>query len=128
MFKKTINFLCIALLAITITSCAGMQAKHQMSRLESLVEKVEQKGENYTSADWDKAIAQYDEITAKMAQCEYTNEQLQEIGALKARFYAARVKNAGNRFKDVIQQVKGAYEQVVEEMDEGLDELESMFE
>ena len=73
-----------------------------------------------------------DKLTEVLKETEhpeqYTDEQLQEIGALKARFYAARVKNAGNRFKDVIQQVKGAYEQVVEEMDEGLDELESMFE
>ena len=128
MMKKVFNFLCIAVLAVTISSCAGWQAKHQMSKLESLVEKVEQEGGSYTSQDWDKVSAQYDEITAKMAQCDYTDEQLQEIGRLKARYYAARVKNTGGVFNDIIQQVKGAFDGLKEEVEESMDEIESLFE
>lgn len=110
MRKLTLFFLA-AILGLATTSCAKMQAKHQISRLESLVERVEKQGNDLSRQQWSQVKAEYDEICAKMKQYEYTAEQLQEIGRLKGRFYAACTKNAlnaaGGWFNDFIEQAGG---------------------
>ena len=148
--KKITSFLLVVGLIFTITSCAKMQAKHQIRSLESLTEKVEKKGDLFTRQDWTEVSREYDEICTKMNQCEYTNEQLQEIGRLKGRFYAACTKkafnSAGGLLNGLFQQAGGAIDGFMESMsesqkddneddanldeqvDEALRELESIFE
>lgn len=140
--KKVINFLLVAVLALSLASCAKMQAKHQMHALESLTEKVEKNGDSFTKQDWAEVSQEYDEICAKMNECEYTQEQMQEIGRLKGRFYAACTKkainNAGGLLNGLMNTVGGAIdgfmegmsgsEEQQEEDDAMLRSLESIFE
>ena len=112
--KKLTSFLLVVILALTMTSCADMMAKRQISKLESLVERVEQKGADYTNQQWSDVSAEYDRICDKMAQYKYTDEQLQEIGRLKGRYYAARVKNAGGLFNGLFQQMSGVVDGILD--------------
>lgn len=84
----------VAALTLTLTACSSFKAKRLIGQLDSLVERLEEDGAKYTSEQWSKATAEYDEICAKMKQYEYTSEQQQEIGRLKGRYYAAYSKHA----------------------------------
>lgn len=140
--KKITSFLLVAVLALSMASCAKMQAKHQMHALESLTERVEKKGDSFTKQDWTEVSQEYDEICAKMNECEYTQEQMQEIGRLKGRFYAACTKkainNAGGLLNGLMNSVGGAIDGFMEGMsgsdeqqeedDAMLRSLESIFE
>ena len=116
--RKLLSFLLVAVLALSLASCAKMQAKHQMHSLESLIEKVEKHGDSFTQQDWAEVRQEYDEICTKMNQCEYTDEELQEIGRLKGRFYAACAKkafgNAGGLLNGLINQFGGAIDGFME--------------
>ena len=132
--KKIISLLLVAGLALAMTSCAKWQAQHQIDALESLVEKVENDASDFTREDWDKTAAKYEAICDKMNQYDYTDEQWQEIGRLKARYYVACAKGAisgGGFLNGLIQQATGVLdglmENVEEESDEALQELEDMF-
>ena len=110
--KKITSFLLVAVLALSMASCTKWQAQHQIRALESLTERVEKKGDSFTKQDWTEVSQEYDEICAKMNQYEYTDEQMQEIGRLKGRYYAAYAKqmlnSAGSIFNGLMNQVGGA--------------------
>ncbi len=118
--KKIVSFMVVAVLALSMTSCAKWQAQHQINALESLVEKVESKGADFTQTDWSKTSEKYDAICTKMNQYDYTNEQLQEIGKLKARYYVACTKGAlgGGLLNGLFQQAVGAFDGVLDELDD----------
>ena len=122
--KKITSFLLVALIALAMTSCAKWQAQPQLNALESLVEKVEQKGADFTTTDWNRTSEKYDAICTKMSQYEYTNEQLQEIGKLKARYYIACAKGVmgGGILNGLFQQATGAFDGVMDEVGNALDE------
>ena len=133
--KKITSFLLVVVLAITMSSCAKWQAQHQINALESLVEKVENHASDFTRSDWEKTSAKYEDICQKINQCEYTNEQLQEIGRLKARYYVAYAKGSlsgGGLLNGLMHEAAGAVDELMkdleEEKDEALQELNAMFE
>lgn len=134
--KKITSFLLVAVLAITMSSCAKWQAQHQINALESLVEKVENHASDFTRSDWEKTSAKYEDICQKMNQCEYTNEQLQEIGRLKARYYVAYAKGqlsgGAGLLNGLLHEASGAADELMkdldQEKDETLQELNDMFE
>ncbi len=117
-------FIVVAVLALSMTSCAKWQAQHQIDALESLVEQVEQKGANFTSDEWSKTSTIYYEICNKISQYEYTDEQLQEIGRLKARYYVACAKGAlgGGLLNGIFQQATGVLDGLMDGVDDALEE------
>lgn len=126
--KKITSFLLVAVLALSMASCAKMQAKRQIHALESLTERVEKKGDSFTKQDWTEVSQEYDEICAKMNQCDYSSEQMQEIGRLKGRFYAACAKkainNAGGLINGIMNTVGGAIDGFMDGMSGSQDEEE----
>lgn len=133
--KKITSFLLVAVLAITMSSCAKWQAQHQINALESLVEKIENHGDELTRQDWQEVSDKYDAICTKINQYDYTNEQLQEIGRLKARYYVAYAKGSlsgGGLLNGLLQEAAGAVDGLMndleKETDEALQELEDLFE
>lgn len=122
--KKITSFLLVAVIALAMMSCAKWQAQHQLNALESLVEKVEQKGADFTTTEWSRTSEKYDAICTKMSQYEYTNEQLQEIGKLKARYYIACAKGVmgGGVLNGIFQQAAGAIDGVMNEVSDALDD------
>ncbi len=133
--KKIASFLLVVVLTLTMSSCAKWQAQHQINALESLVEKVENHASEFTRSDWEKTADKYEAICEKMNQCDYTNEQLQEIGRLKARYYVAYAKGSlsgGGLLNGLLQEASGAFDGLMkdleEEKDETLQELEDLFE
>ena len=130
--KKITSFLLVAVLALSMASCAKMQAKHQIRSLESLTEKVEKQGDSFTIQDWTEISQEYDEICAKMNQYEYTNEQKQEINRLKGRYYAVcskkAIHSAGGILNGFIQQAGSAIDGFMEGMSDSPEEKEDNLE
>jgi len=127
--KKFSILLFSVVLAMVVTSCSETQAKWQINKLESLVERVEEKGADFSQQEWSEAADKYEQICAKMEQFHYTDEQLQEIGRLKARYYVACAKNmlnsSGSLLNGFLQQVSGAVDGVMDELDDAVDELDA---
>jgi len=153
--KKFFTIILVAFLAITFTSCEGMKAKRQISRLESLTEKVEKKGDKLSSNEWTKVFEDYEDICNEMSKYEYSNDQMAEIGRLTGRFYTACGSHAlkglggflngaasalggflqgvGSSVTDTdVEDLEDEWDESLSELesaiDEGLSELEAMFE
>ncbi len=111
---------------LCITSCSS----DPISRLRSLCDAIEEDGSNFNGEDWEGVIAEYEDIQQELANSEFSQDELKEIGRLEARFYVKAGSKLGGAY---MRGVKSEIEGIIEELDntdfeqimkdEGLDEL-----
>ena len=126
---KRLHLLPLLLASILcFTSC--YYSTDPISRLRSLCESIETDGSNFSKDDWEGVIAEYEDIQQELANSEFSQEELKEIGRLEARFYVKAGSKLGGAY---MRGVKSEIEGIIEELDntdfeqimkeEGLDEL-----
>ena len=122
------RILLIITCTICITSC--YYSSDPISRLSSLCESIEADGNNFSQEDWEGVITEYEDIQQELAEGDFTQAELKEIGRLEARFYVkAGSKLGGKYLRGIKSEIEGIteelentdFEQIMKE--EGLDEL-----
>lgn len=112
---KTRNILSTIVLALAFvfsaslfTSCQSPEEK-AISQLETLCETIE--SDSFNSDDWESIQNQYADLQETIKECDFTEEQLQTIGKLNARFASAAAKQSlksfGKGINDAINVGKG---------------------
>lgn len=126
--KSLHRILLIITCTLCITSC--YYSSDPISRLSSLCESIETDGNNFSQEDWEGVLAEFESIQEELANGEYTQEELKEIGRLEARFYVkAGSKLGGKYLRGIKSEIEGIteelentdFEQIMKE--EGLDEM-----
>lgn len=124
--KKLQRYILLIGCILFITSCNS----DPISRLRSLCEAIEEDGSNFTGEDWEGVIAEFQDIQEELAEGDFTQAELKEIGRLEARFYVKAGSKLGGAY---MRGIKSEIEGIIEELDntdfeqimkdEGLDEL-----
>lgn len=89
---------------------------------------MKENSENYSQADWEKVAVKFSEIEEQMQQYEYTDEELNKIGKLKAQCFKAIAYSSAKNLKRKMHNFQMQMEGASEEMKGALDELGDMFE
>ena len=101
--KFILSTLFISLL--TLTSCQSREEK-VISQLDRLSERIEKDGNNFDAEDWEEAIEDFAEIHEDMQDCEFTKEQLRELGKKEGKVSAILAKEGskalGREFKNFL--------------------------
>lgn len=101
--KFILSTLFISLL--TLTSCQSREEK-VISQLDRLSERIEKDGNNFDAEDWEEAIEDFAEIHEDMQDCEFTKEQLRELGKKEGKVSAIIAKEGskalGREFKNFL--------------------------
>ena len=112
--KKYIVTLFTSLCLLGMTSCDHKQAA--IDELEGLAEDLKESSEQYTKEDWNAATEQYQAIETELEQYEFTDEELKEIGKIKARcfkyFSKGSIMMIGKELKSFRIQLEGAIEEL----------------
>ena len=109
--KKILTICLIAAMAVSMQSCSTRRAA--INDLESLVDKVEKNGEEYTLEDWENVIYRCAKIEKKLQKHEYSAEEHREIGTLKGRLAGVVTKDIlTNSAKKVIS-IEGSMEGIL---------------
>lgn len=119
------KLLFMVMMASSLMLFAGCNKEQRcIDKLEKLVNKTEQKADQLDKEQWREAVTEYKEICAEMDKYNYTDEQMQEIGRLKGRFYALAAKyhlnGKGGFFNSIVQQGMGIIESLWGAADEEL--------
>lgn len=113
-------FLAAIAFSLGFSSCET--SKTTISELSSLVEKVEDRYDEFTDEDWEKIVSEYEKIEEELSKYDYSEEDLKEIGKLKGRIFAKMTKNAVKDFskqiEDLGKQIEGGVEGFFEELKE----------
>lgn len=117
---KKIVLLLISCICISVFSSCQSKEESTISKMEALVEKVEQKGDELTDAEWDKVQEQFSAVLEAAKTCNFTSEQQEKLGKLEGKFTLLVAKQAGKDFgkglKDLFKKGKGIIEGVTEEL------------
>ena len=108
---------CVSILLIVgLASCNPGQST--INDLESLVIKVEREHETFTEEEWSEVSMTYSEIERVIANYEYSDEQLKEIGRLKGKYLGYQTQHSMNnmekQIKNAAKEVEGAIEGFVD--------------
>ena len=76
-----VKFIITALVtsALSLTSCKSREEK-VINKLDNLSERIERNGSKFDAEDWEEAIEDFADIHEEMQDCEFTKEQLRELG------------------------------------------------
>lgn len=121
--KKAFKVLTLGLLLFTVTACQTKEEK-VIKKINNLAERVDQKADSYTDAEWDKLIADFDNLQKQATECEFNKEQLKEFAKAEAKLSTAIAKHGakklGNDLNDLINEGKEMLDNVVDGIKEGL--------
>ena len=110
---KRIYFFIMLVMSIAFTSCDKKQSA--INDLENFSEELKEYSSDYSSQDWEEANEQYRLLVEQIDQYEYTDEELKEIGKIKARCLKQMTKGAMKQFQDgihsITKQMEGAKEE-----------------
>jgi hypothetical protein len=107
----------IVLLMALLSGCSSYSRKDYLKELATFVTDVEKNYESYTAEEWGIKDAELDRFNIEKRQLlkeKLTDEDLVEVGKLKARYLKVRVKAAAGT--------------IINGLHEGLKELEGLFE
>ena len=101
----------ITLAAAVRTACSSYSTSAEFS---GIADELEQNSQTYTDDDWAGIISQYESIVESMQGCEYSDEELQEIGRQQGRCLAYITKGyallAAKKGAGYLNQLKGLVE------------------
>lgn len=84
-------FITLLLSVLFLVSCQSKEQKI-ISRLDDLCERVEKGGSDFEEEDWEEALNEYAQIHEDMQDCEFTQEELTELGEKEAELATAFAK------------------------------------
>ena len=94
-------FICL----LVLSSCQSREEK-VISKLDSLSERIEKDGSIFDADDWEEAIEDFADIHEEMQDCEFTKEQLRELGKKEGKVSAILAKEGskalGREFKNFL--------------------------
>ena len=121
--KKAFKVLTLGLLLFTVTACQTKEEK-VIKKINNLAERVDQKADTYTDAEWDKLIADFENLQKQATECDFNKEQLKEFAKAEAKLTTAIAKHGakklGNDLNDLINEGKEMLDTVVDGIKEGL--------
>lgn len=98
---------------ILLVACSTREERHIKS-LRSLTMELEQKSDEYTDADWQRALQDYETITESLENGRYTDAERREIGKLKGQCWAAfttyAIDACQRELQGATQELEGALE------------------
>lgn len=72
----------VLLISVTLFSCS-LSKQSPIRQLEELTEDIRLHHQEYTTADWKKAYAKYEQISAEMENYQYSKEETEKIGEME---------------------------------------------
>lgn len=89
--KRHFSFFSMLVCMMSIFLLVACKSKEEqvISDLNSLCERIETKGADFDSDDWAKVAKEYEEIHAKVSECDFTSSQLAEVGKAEAKIVGA---------------------------------------
>lgn len=123
--KNNWSVLATAFFAVVLCcSCSSKQGP--INDLEDLAFELEENSEDYSQSDWEEAAIRYSEIEEQMEQYEYTDEELRQVGKLKAKCLKSIAKSSGKILREQIHsvqmQLQGAFDEIEDMFDHMPDE------
>ena len=96
MKTKVLSIITAMMLVFILTSCQSKEER-VISKFEKLSERVETEGQNLTGDEWEQVLTEYEALHDEAAECEFTKEQLEELGRVDGRLTAILMREGSKK-------------------------------
>ena len=103
-------------MSLIMLSCTTSR-KDPIVKLEDLVKDIRIHHQEYTTADWKQAYAEFEEISAEMENYQYTEEEMEKIGRLEGECAGYFMKSTVKSLGGIENEIKGFVEGFKESLD-----------
>ena len=93
--SQKVRIIAMLLFSLYMLSCS-LGKQDPLQQLEELTEDIRLHHEEYTTADWKEAYAQYEQISKEMEEYQYSSEEIKRIGKLEGECAGYFIKCAVN--------------------------------
>ena len=104
--SKKVRLMAMLLFSLYMLSCS-LGKQDPLQQFEELTEDIRLHHQEYTTADWKKAYARYEQIAAEMENYQYTEEEAEKIGRLEGECVGYFMKSAINSLGGIESEIKG---------------------
>ena len=111
--SQKVRLMAMLLFSLCILSCSPWK-QDPLHQLEDLTEDIRVHHQEYTTADWKKAYARYEQIAAEMENYQYTKEEAEKIGKLEGECVGYFMKSAVKSLDGLGNEIKGIFEGIGE--------------
>ena len=103
------KFIYVALMAVMVIMTACQQSKEDyIKEFKSFVTEVSEDCADYTDADWEKAVKEFEALVKQAEQYEdITAEEAVELAAVQAKFAGLKAKKGINKVIDGVKDLFG---------------------
>ena len=91
--KKVLATVALSLIVTFVFISCKSKEKKVIDQLNNLTVQIEKKSDKWNSEDWQNAFKKVEEIHNEMSECDFSNEQLQELGEVEGRLTSLILKN-----------------------------------
>ncbi len=116
--KKILFCALLALTAFLFSSCD--KKAEALDNLREYTEYLKDNSKDFTKEDWREAKAQYEEIIIQLEEYDFTDEEDQEIGRLKAICYKYISRGAMKQWQKDLNDLSNQAKGFIEEMAGGI--------
>jgi len=110
----------VLLISVTLFSCS-LSKQSPIRQLEELTEDIRLHHQEYTTADWKKAYAKYEQISAEMENYQYSKEETEKIGEMEGECVGYFMKSSVKSLEGLGSEIKGFFEGMGEVIKENED-------
>lgn len=125
--KKNLYLLVFSTLLCVLCSCQSKEER-VISGLEKLAAQIDKRADSFTDKDWEDAMIKYEELHRQALECDFTQEQLKELGRVEGRlttiFAKEGTKKIGRNIKDLIDGGKAVIDGFLQGIDEVVNDKE----
>lgn len=104
--SQKVRIIAMLLFSLYMLSCS-LGKQDPLQQLEELTEDIRLHHQEYTTADWKKAYARYEQIAAEMENFQYTKDEVERIGEMEGECVGYFMKSAINSIDGFKSELKG---------------------
>ena len=122
MRTKVLLFFGFLLFAFMLTSCQSKEER-VLSNLEKLSMRIESNSQSFDDEDWDAVFVEYEQLHEEAMQCDFTQEQIKELGRVEGKLAAKltkeRAKSLGRDVRNLLETGKNYFDGFMEGLKDG---------
>ncbi len=127
MKQLTLQLMKLLFFSAFLSVVMSCQTKEErvIADLEKLAIQIEQRAETYSDEDWQMVIDKYKKIHRESMDCDFTEEQLKELGRVEGKLTTVIAKEGSKKIsrdvKDLVKDGKSVVEGFLQGLSESVD-------
>ena len=95
--KKCLSIVATLIIAAFLFSSCKSKEERVISKFESLTERIQKNGSEFSDEDWEAVIEEYKALQDEVSKCDFSSEQLKHLGKAEGKLILEMSKEGSKK-------------------------------